>query len=407
VPLKPNVLDRLLLSKSFLDRIRFQPVAVNDRHGLASSIIASHDAAELAMAAVADEIGCSPANTGKAYLMDYFDPIEKKTGTVAYGKDYAPQLNAVRTQVKHQGLFPDARQWSRVAETVYQHVSKWCQDYLKISFEDLDESALLTYQDVKGLYEEAKTCRDSGDFKTALEKISIALSIVFERNSALRGLTAGDSRSDDAIRLSGFGVHANDFLALQEFLPHVESRGTSAGLPQWKQSQFGHPGNWTEASVEFCLRTFVDVAIKIQDAHWVPGAIDRGVLYDQQIEALRDDVEIWTEVVEGSMFSGLAATVMGGQSRREVLKTLKKGELLRASVSIAAEASGDSAKDALYGGGVKTGRVLSVWIFAQNPRNTLFGKVLASDVKVICVPKEDKFIGEYFPNLRAIEWEPE
>jgi hypothetical protein len=44
MPLKPEVLDRLLLSKSFLERIRFQPVAVHDRHTLAANIIAAHDA---------------------------------------------------------------------------------------------------------------------------------------------------------------------------------------------------------------------------------------------------------------------------------------------------------------------------------------------------------------------------
>ena len=78
MPLKPEVLDRLLLSKSFLDRIRFQPVPVHDRHTLAANIIAAHDAAELAIAAIADEVGCSHMNAGKTYLMDYFDPIEKK-----------------------------------------------------------------------------------------------------------------------------------------------------------------------------------------------------------------------------------------------------------------------------------------------------------------------------------------
>jgi len=126
MPPKPEVLDRLLLSKSFLDRIRFQPVAVHDRHTLAANIIAAHDAAELAIAAIADELGCALANAGKTYLMDYFDPIEKTTSIGVHGREYSRQLNGVRSLLKHQGLYPDAKQWARVAESVHQHVTKWC-----------------------------------------------------------------------------------------------------------------------------------------------------------------------------------------------------------------------------------------------------------------------------------------
>jgi hypothetical protein len=146
---------------------------------------------------------------------------------------------------------------------------------LQIFFADLDESALLSDENVKCLYDRAKHSAAQREFKTALEEIALALSLVFEENSALRGLTAGDPSSDDAIKLSGFGVHANDFLALQQFLPQVGRYGNEKGVPQWKQSRFGHPGNWREQTVDFCLRTFVDVATKIQGARWVPGALDR------------------------------------------------------------------------------------------------------------------------------------
>jgi len=277
----------------------------------------------------------------------------------------------------------------------------------------LDESALLTEENVKRLYDEAKECRRRGDFRPALEKIGIALSIVLEQNAALRGLTVGDPSSDDAIRLTGFGVHANDFLALQEFLPRVDSHGEKANAPQWKQSRFGHPGNWTETTTDFCLRTFVDVAVKIQDAQWIPGAIDRAVLYDQWIEALTDNVEIWTEVAKekprntltlGALMGGALAF---GETRREVLRTLARGETLKAHVSLATESSGDTAKDAFYGGGVKTGRVLSLMILADDPKGMQFGKVVASEVRVTCKPREADLIKEYFPNLPVIEWEPE
>ena len=86
---------------------------------------------------------------------------------------------------------------------------------------------------------------------------------------------------------------------------------------------------------------------------------------------------------------------------------MKRGETLGAFVSVATEPSGDAAKDAFYGGGVKTGNILSVMVFADDPKDILFGEVLASDVKVTCVPRDEDFIKEYFPGLPVIEWAPE
>ncbi len=299
MPLKRETVDRLLLSKSFLDRIRYQPTAIPDRHGLAANIIAAHDAAELALAAICDQLGCSPQK-GKSYLMDYFASLKEAQHPEreVHGKDYFRNLNETRNNLKHLGLFPDPRQWSGVGEYVFQCIDEWCAEYLIESLSDLDESALLIDPRVRHLYEEARQMLEGGEFKAALEKLAIALAKVFGDNPALRGLEAGDAKPEDAIRLAGFGVHGNDFLAFQQFLPRTRSWGDKAFTPEWKQSKYGHPGNWTYQSVDFCMKTFVDVALKIQGAQWIPGPLERFVLYDQQIEALKDGVEIWHLVPE-------------------------------------------------------------------------------------------------------------
>jgi hypothetical protein len=191
----------------------------------------------------------------------------------------------------------------------------------------------------------------------------------------------------------------------------VETYGKDAGVPIWKQSEFGHPGNWTGQTLDFCLRTFVDVATKIQGARWIPGALPRSALYDQQIEALKDNVEIWTEIKRdstGKTLGGWEAFLgVSAKAEREVVRTLRRGETLRASVSIATESSGDSTRDAFWGGGVKTGNTLLVMSFSADSKNNLYGKVLASDVKVICAPKDDEYVKKYFPDLPTIPWEPE
>jgi hypothetical protein len=392
--LKPEVLDRLLLSKSFLEKIRFQPVAVHDRHTLAANIIAAHDAAELAIASVCDQLDCLPQK-GDSYLMNYFESYKKTRGKDLYAREYFRNLNTARNSLKHQGLFPDAKQWSRVGELVFQHITKWCSDDLDASFAELDESALLLNADVKRLFDEAKESAVQGDFKGTLERLALALSIVFRKNSALRGFEAGNASTEDVIRVVGFGIHGNDFLALQQILPHI-SRWGAGNTPQWKQSEFGHPGNWHESSAEFCLRTFVDVAVKLQGAQWIPGPLSRDILYEQRIEALKDGVEFWRDVPDGTGANSYAALL--GKTKRETKQLLRKGEKLRAIVR-------QATTSAFYGG---LGSSAMNGMLSVTPSGTYESwNVLASDVKVVCVPSENEFVKEYFPRLPEIDWEPE
>jgi hypothetical protein len=402
MPLKPEVLDRLLLSKSFLEKIRFQPVALHDRHTLAANIIAAHDAAELAIASVCDQLGCLPQK-GASYFMDYFESYKSARRTDLHAREYFRNLNSARNMLKHQGLFPDARQWSRVGETVFQHITKWCWDDLTESFAELDESALLLDANVKRLYDEAKQSTREGDYKTAFEKLALALSIVFEQNAALRGFEAGTAATEDAIRVVGFGIHGNDFLALQQFLPRVSRWGGDAKIPQWKQSAFGHPGNWREPSAEFCLRTFVDIAVKLQGAQWIPGPLSRDILYDQQIEALREGVEFWRNVPDTAPSNVLDVYALLVKTKKETRQLLHRGEKLKATVRRATIGGAFYGEVAGLMGSATNESVLSV-----APLGTYESwNVLSSDVKVVCVPKETESVKQYFAWLPEIDWEPE
>jgi hypothetical protein len=186
----------------------------------------------------------------------------------------------------------------------------------------------------------------------------------------------------------------------------VRRFGEGANIPSWKQSKFGHPGNWTEQSIEFCLRTFVDVTVKIQGAQWIPGPLERDIVYDQQIEALKDGVEIWHLVPAQEQEQGPASwleTLIGRNTIREVIRTLKRGETVRARVSVSSESSGNRARDVL-GGGMKNMTGLNV-AGIEEPK--FFGQVLASEVIVTCVPSDRDYVKQYYSWLPTIDWEPE
>src|SRR4030042_3117723 len=172
--LTPEVFIRLLVSKGLLDQIRFNPTAQPDRVTLARHILTPHDAAELAVAAIAHQLDKLP-RTSQNYLMNYISSIKEiHPEKDVPGRDYFSQLNEVRINIKHQGIFPDPQQWYRVGERTWEYVSGWCQDYLERSLEDLDESSLISDPAVKKHYDSAMEAFHRSNYKETLEHLAFA-----------------------------------------------------------------------------------------------------------------------------------------------------------------------------------------------------------------------------------------
>ena len=104
--------------------------------------------------------------------MDYFPVIkELHPDKGVPGHEYFRQLNNVRIAIKHHGNFPEPQQWYRVGELTYEHLSEWCRRYLDLSFDKLDQSDLITNQEVKDLYDTAMDCFQEGKYKKSLEHL--------------------------------------------------------------------------------------------------------------------------------------------------------------------------------------------------------------------------------------------
>ncbi len=386
MPFQRDVIERMLLSKSLLGPIRFPPTARPDSLILARHILAAHDAAELALAGIAQHLG-KPPDAQQVHLMDYFPAIKKMHPEKdVEGKEYFNQLNRVRIHIKHHGLFPDQKQWYRVGEKTYDYVYRWCENYFNVSLDDLDESSLIHDSEVKSKFDLAKQYFELGDYQSTLENIGLAIHILFFNNVSLKNLHAGVSRAEDAIRLSAFGVNANDYLTLQEFLPKVKEEQEGSRVVAWEQEKFGHPGNWHRESADFCLRTFLSIAICIQNAEWIPSAINFRLVYEYKITALRDGVEI---------FIGKAGTlIVPDENEREVIRTLNEGESIQGSVARkiynpVTSIDGKPDEDLLT--------ILPV----DGPLSS--GFVRSKEVRVTCVPAKHPFVTQYFPELPEFE----
>lgn len=384
--------DLLLLSKSMLDKIRFQVGASTDRYSLAVQILTAHDASELALSAVAYHTRKLPGKT-QIFLMDYFEPLKSlHPEREVDGKEYFSQLNRVRNNLKHHGLFPDPGQWAHVGERVYSYISEWCSQYLGFPIEELDQSILLEDEEVKALYDEAKELLIKGEYKLVLEKLAHVLKQVFDNNTAVRGLAVGIAHAEDAIKLTGFGVDANDFLTLQQFLPKMVLSRDGWNL-KWEQEKYGHPGNWHEEAANFCLESFLDIALKIQRTPWIPGPIHFAVLYEQRIEVLKDKTEVWN-LPTGQETS---LTLSGNVIQRTFITTLSKGDVLRGSVSME--------KEDLFRSLTRKTPIKKELFIITGPPQKLVGYIAKDDVRVTCVPLEDDRVKELFGTLPEIEWQ--
>jgi hypothetical protein len=385
-PPDQDVINRLLLARNLLDKIRDLPMANPDRYIVASHVMTAHDAAELAISGIAAHIKVTPRSP-KTYLMDYFELIDKDPKNDVQGKGYFSQLNTARNGIKHTGVFPDPKQWFRVGEKTYGYVSDWCKKYLNVSFEELDESDMISDSEAKKLYDAAKEALNRSDFKEVLEQLARALYSVFENNKALRGLHVGIPRAEDALKLSAFGVHTNDFLALQELLPEARYAGVSLQVKIfWEQGKFGHPANWRENVAQFCLKTFVDVVLRIQDAKWIPGAIDFEMVYEHKITALVDDVEI-VQKNNHSMFL---------DQKDNVVRTLKKGESIRGKIT-----KEDTASWVATLQGKKHKPVYSF----MNLEKGIWGEIEQEKISIRCVPIDNEFVRDFFPDLPELDYE--
>jgi hypothetical protein len=399
-----EVADQLLLSKSLLEKIRFQAAPNPDRFSLAMHILTAHNAAELALAAIASARSVRLSKTQPA-MMDYLEALKTlHSGREVVGRAYFDRLNRVRNALKHAGAFPDPKQFANVAEVIYNLLSDLCAEYLEISLDDLDESALLTSATVKQLYDQAHTTLAEGKYKEVLEYLAQAMFFLFMEGAGLRSLSIGWANPTDAIKLTGFGVPANDYLTLQEFLPEV--REASDGTPKikWQQGEYGHPGNWRKEAATFCLKAFLDVALKIQGARLIPGPIDFASLYQHQVTAIQDEIEIWRSAADGTLY------LPTDESDRVLVRRLKKGEQIRGAISRHKEGfrglplprvTAPPFPDLGHRRETPNEEILTItWRYLES------GFVKASEVKVTCIPRDDDFVRQYFPDLPEIPWEP-
>jgi len=373
---------------------------------VARQVLNAHDAADLVFASIADHQGNLPA-TGNAPPM--VKCLKLINGTDNKNEGYFKQLNEARNSLKHVGNLPNTNQWASVAQEVFEKLSSLCQTTLGISLDELDESELLINDEARAHLVAAEKARSSQDFKLAIEEIGKALFVSLEDAPDVGAIQVGETKAEDALKLTAFGISANDFLRLQEFLPIISGLPlilTETRVPlevYWKQTEFGHPGNWNDDVVGFCLSTCLNVALSIQNVSPIPYARKFSALYEYKVTAREDRVEVWEDLTDPEEPT---ATTFSNKARplRTPKRFLKKGESVIVPVHDQPLVSSD-----LSLSGDLMNRVRISYDNMSSRYGLGFGGseraefVNLADVNITCVPQE--WTKEQSLALSEIPWE--
>jgi hypothetical protein len=412
MPQQPStdILQRLLVVKHLLAANSDQLMPSSDAAAVARMVLVAHDAAELAIAAIASHLNV-PGLTERMSLTEYAPKIEAHTQTTLSGADFLKSLNQARIGFKHHGVMPDARQWYRVIDNAWTRLDDWCHAYLDVALDDIDLEEFLADDEIKVLYEFAKRQHAAGRYREALEALGHALYRQLRHFPGMHWPTVGKKNTEDALMLAPFGVRPSDFLTLQDFLPRVYFDWAKKNITlKWESRVNGHEGNWTEANVRFCLDTFLDLALKIQHAPSIPRAIPFDLIFDDVITPKNATAELFEWTYERSLKATLL-TGFGRPTGRSVVRVLEKGETLRCRLSpakvtdkVPSDAGlGDLASLGTPEPTIHTAEVLTVHL--PGAENSLIGQIMYVDrasVEVGTAPKDDDFVRRVCPHLFGV-----
>ena len=273
--IRSEVLQRLLFAKSLLRNAEPLCTSQASTFDFAQGLLLLHDAAEAGLGAIADQLHAPLSPT--MYLLSYYDKIKEadpKKREVPYRTNLR-NLNTIRSNIKHKGIFPNQRESLHYPSTVFALMQEVCQQYLRINFRQLSLSDLIEEEIRKEFIVRAQLAIEREDYEAALVALATADSVMFrpgaqETISAAR--TSGYVFKDPygvrlVLDLLAAGIDVEKYRAFRDLIPTVGWRfGGEEGCKieyKWDEA-FGHEANWTEANARRALDFCIDCALKMQ-----------------------------------------------------------------------------------------------------------------------------------------------
>ncbi len=180
--MRPEILNRLILAKALYKQGRNLCSAKNDRFKFAMGLISFHDAIDQVLGAIAEEVNLLGVGRNR-YLIQLFNKLENYDSQkpLLYGQQVR-NLNTLRNNIKHQGIFPNPKTEAYLSIAIGNFLEDTCRKYFNIDFNSLSLAELIRDSKIKQEVLEAERLLEEEDYKSALEKMAIAMFFTFERS---------------------------------------------------------------------------------------------------------------------------------------------------------------------------------------------------------------------------------
>lgn len=207
---------RLLYAKYLLERAK---LAQHERAdlGFAVSLLLMHDATEMVMLSVLDELNLMPKGQQTPQFTEFWSAVERYDKEHGLSRE-APSrqgmsaMNRARVALKHHGILPKpdtARDFLPRVEVFCEEISRI---YLNVEFAALSLADLVSNIGVKNLLKQAQREFTSGEKSTALSNLKLAF-IKLERSVGL-GQVRSYSDEDKVVQAVKALGHTVDMLTM-------------------------------------------------------------------------------------------------------------------------------------------------------------------------------------------------
>lgn len=245
----------------------------------AMGILLLHDAAEATLGAIADYLNVS--FSGNKYLPDYYDLISQKDPgkrTVPY-RIQMNNLNKIRNDVKHHGIFPSYNSVSHFPATVYALLEELCSTYLEKQIDSINLTSLIKDGLCKNYIIEAESHIENNNYEQALVSLAYSIFHLVESSTLTSGIlrTLLNEKDDGqefeftkpygtdyTVKLLEHGVEPYIYHRFRNLTPHIGQNKKTKEIQHCWEKQYGHPANWTKKNAQFCLGFAIDTALKFQ-----------------------------------------------------------------------------------------------------------------------------------------------
>lgn len=307
INVRPEIMQRLVLAKALLRAGQKACSDTRDKIAFARGIMSLHDAAETALATVADHIHApAPKNTS---FMDYVKLIE---GADASGSRMSFQtqlrhLNTLRVNAKHHGIIPETESSRSFPATIEDFLDELCATYVGIPLAKVSLIATIADDNVRSALEEAELLCDAGRFGKSLEYLAVAMyhicdhqavnfsrdgSGVFRRDNSPFPDYAGQSHT---LLLVSRGIDVYLYHRFKNLTPEISYVDGKQCIRHDKL--YWHDANWDEANARFALEFCVDTATKFQRSfNEGPRLASYVDLYEDVIEPVGEQATIHVHV---------------------------------------------------------------------------------------------------------------